>query len=112
MIMIPTRIATPKSSTKGTAISTTKVGDIQAWAFALGELDSDDMLESDVESESDGCDGGLGCAGGVGRVGDPGCDEELLVLVERMEQSYIVVEMEMTGAARVVELRTPLVPTG
>ena len=69
-------------------------------------------LESDVESESDGCDGGgLGCAGGVGRVGDPDCDE-LLVLVDRIEQSYIVVDIEITGAARVVELRTLLLPTG
>ena len=75
----------------------------------LRELKFDVELESDVESESDG--GGLGCAGGVGRVGDPDRDEEL-VLVERMEQSYIVVDIEMTGAARVVELSTPLLPTG
>ena len=76
----------------------------------LRELKFDVELESDVESESDG--GGLGCAGGVGRVGDPDRDEELLVLVERMEQSYIVVDIEMTGAARVVVLSTPLLPTG
>ena len=82
------------------------MGDIQDWALNWA---TSGQLVPEVELESDGCDGGEGCAGGVGRVGDPDRDLEL---VERTEQSYIVVDIEITGAARVVELRIPLLPTG